>query len=62
MIGMLFITGIFCLVIALNQLRAPQCGPSNVRPMPQRSSEDGEDAGPKLVKLGHPVEEVKLRA
>ena len=59
-IGMLFITGVFCLVIALNQLAGPQ-GPTNVRPMPARPEGDEED-GPKLTKLGRPIEQVKLRA
>ena len=58
-IGMLFITGIFCLVIALNQLTGP-AGSTNVKPMPQPKSDD--DSGPKLTKLGRPVEQVKLSA
>ena len=59
-IGMLFITGIFCLVLALNKLSTPS-GPTNVRPMPVREKGD-EENGPKLTKLGRPIEEVKLRA
>lgn len=58
-IGMLFITGIFCLVIALNQLSAP-AAPTNVKPMPV-SDKDEEDDQPK-TRLGRPVEEVRLRA
>ena len=59
-IGMLFITGIFCLVIALNQLSAPQI-PTNVKPMPKQTDSD-EAAKPRLTKLGRPIKEVKLRA
>jgi hypothetical protein len=59
-IGMLFITGVFCLVIALNQLAGPQAA-TNVRPMPRPENDDQGD-GPKLTKLGRPIEEVKLRA
>ncbi len=60
-IGMLFIAGVFCLVIALNQLSAP-AGPSKVKPMPVRSESDDEKSGPRLTKLGRPIKEVKLRA
>ena len=59
-IGMLFISGIFCLVFALNKLSAPAT-PGNVRPMPKPETDDSE-SGPKLTKLGRPVEEVKLSA
>ena len=58
-IGMLFITGIFCLVVALNQLSAPPV-PANVKPMPKTDSDEGGQ--PRLTKLGRPIEEVKLRA
>lgn len=60
-IGMLFITGIFCLVFALNHLSAPS-GPTNVRPMPKRDDQDEKGDDPKLTKLGRPIEEVKMRA
>ncbi len=59
-IGMLFITGFFCLVIALNQMSAPQV-PTNVKPMPKLTDSD-EAAKPRLTKLGRPIEEAKLRA
>ena len=58
-IGMLFITGIFCLVIALNQLTGP-AGPTNVKPMPKPETDD--EPAKKLTKLGRPVEQVKLSA
>lgn len=57
-IGMLFITGIFCLVFALNQLSGPQL--TNVRPMPARP--EPEEDGPQLTKLGRPIQQVKIPA
>lgn len=46
-IGMLLITGIFCLVVALNQLSAPQV-PVNIKPMPKADSDEGGQ--PRLTK------------
>ena len=59
-IGMLFITGIFCLVIALNQLSGPS-RPTNIQRIPVKQDEDGLEQ-PKLTKLGRPIEPVKLSA
>lgn len=59
-IGMLFITGIFCLVIALNNLCAAP-SPTNIKPMPAKE-DSGEASEPRLTKLGRPIEEVRLRA
>ena len=59
-IGMLFISGMFCLVIALTRLTAPQI-PVNIKPMP-RPADSEEGTQPQLTKLGRPIEEVKLSA
>ncbi len=61
LIGFTFMTGMFCLVFALYRLTTP-VGPANVTPMPSRPAEEGQDEGPKLTKLGRPIQEVRLRA
>jgi hypothetical protein len=61
LIGFTFLPGMFCLVFALYRLTTP-AGLSNVTPLPVRSTEEEKDQGPKLTKLGGPVEEVRLRA
>ena len=59
LIGMMFITGVFCLVIALYQLTMPS--PAN-QLMVATPVEEDEDKGPKLTKLGRPIEERRLSA
>lgn len=60
LIGMMFITGVFCLVIALYQLTVAGASPTLTVQIPQEKED--EEQGPKLTKLGRPIEEHRLSA
>lgn len=60
-IGLMFIMGVFCLVIALYQLTYSTNVPKNVTPIPKQDDDQTEDQ-PKLTRLGRPIEEIRLRA
>ena len=61
LIGLTFMTGVFCLSFALYRLTT-LAGPTNVTPLPVKPTDEEQDAGPKLTKLGRPIQEVRLRA
>ena len=61
LIGLIFMSGVFCLSFALYRLTT-LAGPANVTPLPVRPIEEEQDAGPKLTKLGRPIQEVRMRA